>query len=536
MIDSDRRYFQIAEIPAAGGQIGVARDVTDLETAKDDLERHVGAYTDVLEKLNTGVAIWGPDRRLKFFNRAYAKLFRLDENWLATEPDHEELIELLRQNRSIPEHADFQAYKKRFMDMYTTLVDPIEELDYLPNGTTLRVGSSPHPLGGLLFFYEDMSDQLELERARNTLIAVQRTILDNLSQGVEVYGGDGRLKLFNRAYSDPWGFDEDFLASEPHISELIDHTRPQIIGASTEPESVESVVNRTLDRVGHRQRIERTDELVLDRTTVPLPDGATLVTHLDVTDTMRIERALRERTEALEEADRLKSQFIANVSYELRTPLNTIGGFSEILIDQFFGELNPRQLEYIEGIFESSGHLLAPIDDILDLANIEAGRMRPETETFDISEMIASVVHLVEERIFERKLQLHIEVPPDIGTFHADERRVPQVIYNLIGNALRFTESGGVIRVGATRGDDEVSIWVADNGRGLGWAEQMQIFERFNRSGSSSTVPGTGLGLALVKSFVDLHGGRVELEPSTGKGTRVTCIFPLNPSGALSAP
>ncbi len=526
VINGERRYFEVVEASVDGSMIGAARDVSDLEEAKHDLDRYVGAYTDVLEKLNTGVAIWGPNRRLTFFNRAFANTFQLDEDWLSTGPSHDELLDHMREKRTIPEQADFRAYKQYFSDMYTALVEPVEELIYLPGGTTLRVGRSPHPLGGLLFFYEDMSDRLELERARNTLIAVQRTTLDNLSQGVAVFGGDGKLRLYNRAYGDLWSLEEAFLDSEPHLGEVLQRMIPQFSEPGESTVNVADLVSRTLERVGHRQRLERLDGTVVDRTTVPLPDGATLVTHLDVTDSIRIERALRERTEAFEEADNLKSQFIANVSYELRTPLNTISGFSEILIDQFFGELNPRQLEYVEGILESSGHLLALINDILDLANLEAGQMLLETETFDIQNMINGVVRLVDDRVFDRRLKIRLEVPPHIGSLLADERRIRQVVYNLLGSAMRQSEPGGTIQLGASRQDGELSIWIKDNGKGFDIAEQSDAFEKFGRPGTHSGEPGTGLGLALVKSFVELHGGRVQLTSAAGAGTRVTCVFP----------
>ena len=307
VIDGERRSFEVVERPVEGGMIGLAR---------------------------TPVAIWGPDRRLKFFNRAFTELFRFDESRLAAEPLHEDVLEWMREVRLIPEQVDFPAFKRRFIDMYTTLIEPVEELIHLPDGRTLRAGRSPHPLGGLLFFYEDVSDQLELERSRNTLAAVQQATLDNLTQAVAVFGSDGRLKLYNRTYADLWGLSDDLLADEPHLSVVQDRTLHLLTTPSDgNPRAIEAMVERSLNRTPRASRIERRDGVVLDTATVPLPDGATLITFYDVTDGTRVERALRERTEALEETDWLKSQFIANISYELRTPLNTISGFSEILID-----------------------------------------------------------------------------------------------------------------------------------------------------------------------------------------------------------
>ena len=186
---------------------------------------------------------------------------------------------------------------------------------------------------------------------------------------------------------------------------------------------------------------------------MPLPDGNVLLSYLDVTDSTRVEHALRERNEALETAGRLKSEFIANVSYELRTPLNAIIGFAEILTNQYFGELTPRQLDYSRGILDSSHRLLSLINDILDLATIEAGYMTLETGQLDIHTLMSSVLTLTRERARNQNLKLDFDCPPDIGTIEADERRLKQALFNLISNAIKFTPAGGsmtVWRRGAT--------------------------------------------------------------------------------------
>lgn len=536
VVDGERRAFDVVEHPCGGGLIGMARDITELVEVGGELERHIEAQADVLEKLNTATAIWGPDRRLKFFNRAYSRLFHLDENWLSTEPHHEDVMDAMHEKRRIPEQANFQKYKKNFMDMYTTVIEPTEEFMHLPDGSTLRTVLNPHPFGGLLFFYEDVSDRLELERSRNTLEAVQRATLDNLSQGVAVYGGDGRLKLYNKSYAELWSLSDEQLKAEPHLSDFAGAVHPLMVDAEDVPGTAEGLVDQMLARRPLRHRIETAEGRVLDMSTVPLPDGATLATFLDVTDGIRIERALRQRAEALEEADWLKAQFIANVSYELRTPLNTIGGFSEILSDQFFGKLNPRQAEYVDGIMESSAYLLALINDILDLATIEAGRMQLDTENFDVGEMVQSVLRMVEERVLERRLTLRTEVPDDIGELEGDERRIRQVVFNLLSNAIRFTSPGGTVTVGARRQDEAIVVWVSDTGRGIAEDEQEKVFAKFHRSAeATASQPGTGLGLALVKSFVELHGGTVKLTSKLGEGTNVTCVFPNRDSAGAAA-
>jgi signal transduction histidine kinase len=253
------------------------------------------------------------------------------------------------------------------------------------------------------------------------------------------------------------------------------------------------------------------------------------MTYLDVTDSNNFERALRERGDALEEADHLKSEFIANVSYELRTPLNTIIGFSKLLSTGFFGELEPRQAEYVRGIFDSSQHLLQLVNDILDLATIEAGHMQLELGGFDISGILASMLTLTQQRLRTENVSLDFDCPNDLGEMIGDERRIKQVIFHLLSNAIKFTPTGGTVTLGASRDADSVSITVIDTGAGIAIEDQSRIFDKFwRRESAPLQQAGTGLGLPLVKSFVDLHGGRLDVESSPETGTRITCVLPVN--------
>jgi len=255
-----------------------------------------------------------------------------------------------------------------------------------------------------------------------------------------------------------------------------------------------------------------------------LPDGNVLLTYLDVTDTARVELALRERNEALETAGRLKSEFIANVSHELRTSLNAVIGFAEVLANRYFGALNPRQLDYSHSILGSARLLLQLINDILDLATIEAGYMVLETGRIDVFSMLQSVLALTRERALSCDLELDLRCPSAIGVIEGDERRLKQALFNLISNAIKFTPPGGAIRIEAARQEDALLLTVADTGVGIAPADQARVFERLERGVRRS---GAGLGLALVKSLIELHGGTIVIESASGQGTRITCRLPI---------
>jgi signal transduction histidine kinase len=537
VIAGSRRMLEITEAAdRTSGTVGIAIDRTDYETAESELARHINAHGQVLESIHAAVAIYGADKRLKFFNSAFTALWGIEEEWLAGEPSLDELLERLRERRRVPEYADFRAFKRQQLDMFTSLIEPVQELIHLPDERTLSLSVSPHPLGGLIFVYEDVTDRLALERSYNTLIEVQRETLDNLFEGIAVFGSDGRLKLHNPAYRKIWALSETDLAGEPHIAEIVDKTRRFYANGGDWAAIRERVIGKITGQSESSGSLDRRDGSVLQVATVPLPDGNVLVTCLDVTDTARVERALRERNEALETAQRLKSEFIANVSYELRTPLNAIIGFAEILANEYFGPLSPRQLEYSCGILDSSQLLMSLINDILDLATIEAGYMALETARVEVREMLESVITLTRERARNQNLALALDCPSDIGAVEADERRLKQAVFNLISNAIKFTPTGGSIRVDARREGTELVVAVADTGVGIPEADHERVFEKFERANPQARESGAGLGLSLVKSLIELHGGSVAIESAPGSGTTILCRLPAEGHAGAAEP
>jgi signal transduction histidine kinase len=527
VIAGSRRLLEFSEAPdGSGGTIGLAIDHTDLESAEGELARHVNAHGQVLESIHAAVAIYGADKRLNFFNSAFARLWGVEEDWLAGEPSLDELLERLRERRRVPEYADFRAFKRQQLDMFTSLIEPQTELMHRPDDRTLSVSVSPHPLGGLIFVYEDVTDRLALERSYNTLIEVQRETLDNLFEGVAVYGSDGRLKLHNPAYRTIWGLAEADLTGEPHVGDIIEKTRDFYEDGGDWPARREQIIAEVTAQAHSSGRFDRRDGSVLQCATVLLPDGNVLSTYLDVTDTARVERALRERNEALETAGRLKSEFLASVSYELRTPLNAIMGFAEILANQYFGPLSPRQLDYARGISDSSHRLLSLINDILDLATIEAGYMVLEPGRIEVRDVLEAVMTLTRERARSQDLSLTMHCPAGIDAITADERRLKQALFNLLSNAVKFTPPGGSVRLEARLDGGDLILAVTDTGVGIPAADQKRVFEKFERGNPYSREAGAGLGLSLVKSLIELHGGSIAIASEPGSGTTILCRLP----------
>jgi len=242
----------------------------------------------------------------------------------------------------------------------------------------------------------------------------------------------------------------------------------------------------------------------------------------------RLFREVEEKSRELATASRHKSEFLANMSHELRTPLNAIIGFSEVLYERMFGEINEKQAEYISDILQSGQHLLSLINDILDLSKIEAGRMELDISDFDLPSAIENTLTLVRERAIRRGITLGRRVDERLGSIRADERKVKQVLLNLLSNALKFTPEGGKIDVRAAVNDGVAEISVTDTGVGIAPEDQATVFEEFRQVGTASKkVEGTGLGLAISRKFIELHGGKIWVKSQVGSGSTFAFTLPL---------
>jgi signal transduction histidine kinase len=251
----------------------------------------------------------------------------------------------------------------------------------------------------------------------------------------------------------------------------------------------------------------------------------------------RLFREIADKSRQLEAASRHKSEFLANMSHELRTPLNAILGFSEVLAERMFGEVNEKQAEYLQDILSSGRHLLSLINDILDLSKVEAGRLDLELGRFHLPTTLDNALTLVRERATRHGITLTQTVDPGLGDIVADERKVKQVLLNLLSNAVKFTPEGGRVGLTATAAEGGITIAVSDTGIGIAPEDQAAIFEEFRQVGRDDArkQEGTGLGLTLAKKFVELHGGRIWVQSQVGQGSTFSFTLPARPRGTSSS-
>jgi signal transduction histidine kinase len=526
IVAGSRRTFDVLDVPTRKGSAGIGIDATEAEAMRAELTRLSEAHRRTLDELATAVAIFGTDQRLTFYNSAYRSLWELDTGFLDQSPTDSAVLDQLRGARKLPEEQDFRQWKAALHEAYRA-AEPKEHLWHLPDGRTLRVVTTPNPQGGVTYLFDDVTERLELARRYDALIRVQGETLDNLAEAVAVFGSDGRLRLHNPAFARMWRLAPDTLADRPHIEAVIERCRP-LYGEDALWQRLRATITAIESRDGVTGRLERRDGSVVDLATVPLPDGATLVTFLDVTDTINVERALRERNEALEAADALKVDFVHHVSYELRSPLTNIIGFAHFLGEPSTGALNAKQREYLGYINSSTNALLAIINDILDLATIDAGAMKLNLGPVDVRLTMGAAAEGVQDRLVKDGLVLEIDATPNIGMFIADERRDRQIQLNLLANAIGLSPPGATIKLSAERLPDAIVFSVTDNGPGIPLEVKDRVFNWFETNTLGSRHRGAGLGLPIVRTFVELHGGTVTLDSTVGHGTTVVCTFPID--------
>lgn len=506
--------------------LGYAQDITELEEARGSLADHTESYAETLDQFSSAVAIFDSGMRLEYYNKSYIRLWGLPESLLFSHPHYGEILEALREARKLPEQANFPEWKKKQLEIYKEVFDPVENMMHLPDGKTLRVVMQQHPLGGMLVFYEDVTDYFALESSYNTLIAVQRETLDNLYEGIAVFGVDGRLKLSNDGFVNIWEVSSEFLKTNPHAIDVMDRCSALFENREPIEEFKQLIVGGEVKKEAASGQFQLMNEKVINYSLVPLPDGAALVIFIDVTDSYRVEYSLRKHNEALEEAQNIKSDFLAHMSYELRNPLNSVLGFAELLEKEYQGPLNDEQHQYMRNILSASGYLLELINDILDLSVIEAGGLSIEASDFSLKETIEGIVNKLDERIKQKEINLDVTFDPELDFVYGDQRRIQHSISNLLSNAVKFTMDTGNIFVKTWQDDENYFISVKDDGIGIDQKEFDEIFDKFYTGSNVPKGKGTGLGLSLVKIFVEIHGGEVVVDSTLGIGTEMTCRLP----------
>lgn len=493
---------------------------------------HMGAIIDALA---TPIAIFDANRGLVQSNRAYAQLWGLDPKWLRPGTDERAILDRLRTEGMLPAEPDYQAWRARHLQSYTLGVPRESDPWHLPDGRTVQVISAPAgPKGGVIYVFEDITDQLRLKSQHRTQLDVQRSTINALNEGVAVFGTNGRLTLANPRLSTLWKLPTNLLETNPHIDQIIEAVGRALPedGPALWRDLKRGIVDLNPTRTDQSGRVTRADGKMLDYTITRLPDGQTLMAFVDVTESANFQNLLKERNEALVTADRLKDAFVQNVSYELRSPLTNIIGFADLLATETAGELNEKQKSYTDYIRASSVTLGVLIDNILDLATVDAGIAQMKSEPQDVPALIekarAGLAATFPDIDGEEPLNIEVDIPEELPTLYADGTRIVQILYNLLSTAARFTEPGGKVRLGVISRGARMIFTIEDDGAQMTEEMRAALNDRNDPASVSARQRGAGLSLAIVRSFVHLHGGTISVERREPRGSRVVVSLPIS--------
>ncbi|MHA7818096.1 MAG: PAS domain-containing sensor histidine kinase [Erythrobacter sp.] len=527
-IDGERRSVRVTDLPL--GRDGVAGYAIDIEE-QQQVEREFRAFREaqraVLDQLSVGVAQFSAQEQLTFANRPFRRQFGLTGGEVESGITFERFLAEARDNGSTPEVRDFPEWRAEHCRWFDA-TEMQEENWPLPGGTHLRVVAQPLPDGGLVLIAEDRTEQLALSATRDTLLRTRTATLDSLIEALAIFAPDGSVQLWNRSFAGTWGLPAEFLDSHPGAEGLLTAIGENLANRQ-EVERIGAVVRAaTLDRMEKQGQVVLSNGRTLRFAGVPLPDGNGLLTVLDITASQKAEQALRERAVALEEADAVKARFLANMSYEFRTPLTSIGGFAEMLKGGIGGELSEQASEYVDAILTSVERLTEQVENVLDLSQSEAGLLPIEKEEVDLLVLLTKLVREREKQIIGAGLGLNLKGRRG-RVVDADPRQLGRALAHLLDNAIEHTAKGGKIVIDLPKPSDaddwRGKITIRDNGAGMTPDELARA--EGTAGGDEETVEEKGgLGIRLARQLIEAHEGTLELSSEKGVGTHAVIILP----------
>jgi signal transduction histidine kinase len=528
-VEGERRIMRVVDVPLApegGRSIGIAGyaiDIQELESERGAHRRFADTQRELLDRLSAAVAQFGPDQDLVFANQPFRRLFGLESDDVAEGRNFARLLDAWREGGRTPEVRDYPEWRHAHVAWFAK-PEASEEDWLLRDGTHLRVVAQPTPDGGLLLIAEDRTEQVQLASTRDTLLRVRTATFDNLFEAVAVFAPDGRLHLWNQRFRRLWSVDEATLAAHPRVDVLMGGLADRLAKPNQISVVQEVIRAATLERQQRVGEVRFQDGRHFDFASIPLPDGNALLIMLDITASRRMESALRERNEALEAADKVKTAFLSRMSYELRTPLTSIGGFGEMLQAGYAGPLPPQAQSYVDAIMDSVGVLGRQIDNVLDLAQGEAGTLAIEHAPVDIGALLGAALAAARPLATGEGMELVDNIGVDLGAIEGDAPRLSRLVAGLLDNAIRFTaptrRTGGRVLLHAEGDARGVDIIVSDNGPGMPDAVAAVT------KGQQAATQSGGIGLALARQLVAAHGGTMEVLSEKGQGTLVRVHLP----------
>ncbi len=531
VINGSRRLLAIEESPFLGNDksTGIAIDITDKEQLETNYKNYKKQTEEVLDNISVPIAIFDEETILVFANAATIKLFSIDGLDLYRNCKFSDIMDYLMSNESIISSSDILKYKDATANLFQTIIEPHHATIHLKNGNTMAVTISPNRGGGLIFMFEDISDKVALEREVNSISAIQIETLDHLAEGVMVFGADNLIKIINPAANNIWEKNKNFIGI--HINEFF-KSSANLFNSEMELKLLTSkLVNMATQRMSFSEKLTLLSGRKINYSYIPLPDGLNLIKFVDISDRTNLERALKEKTDMASQIDKLKSNLVSNISYELRAPLQTINGFAEILYNKYFGELNEKQMEYCYGISTSVARVTEVVDAIISLANIEAGQMKIKYAEVNLLDFIKDSIALFNDRATIQGISISTDFADSSFTVFIDEQSMKQAIFQLISKSMKITPLGGKILISVTISEpnsDYFNLIINDNGLCL-TDEELDRTKKtlLNDSNDGSVDRSIEFGLLLANNIVRLHNGKISIDSEKEIGNTISCCIPV---------
>lgn len=530
VMNGKRRRVEVSEIPLpAQGEsfrsktLGFVKDITREQELLDALQNHINSNNGVLEHLKTAIAVFDMETRLQFYNTSFLNLWDLEEEWLDGSPTYSQFLDILREKRKLPENRDFTAYKTKEVSYFSALVSAQENIMHLPSGITLRRMLIPHPLGGLMITYEDVTGHLTMERSVTILNETQLMLINQMREAILVFGSDGRLRLANDAYKSLWHVNTDEIKkSPPSIIDMLEKQKPFFETDKNWPSLKEQLLGVITAHTGEIFQILRSDGKILEFAAFSLPDGGIFVSFFDVTAEEKSSLLLAEKEnlfshykQTTQQADKLRSVFIEQLYHEISSPLASLTETSKTLLFEKNKGLTKTQKSYIQALFDSTFSLKKLLDDMTDLALIEAGSGILELDSIDVPALLASAVHAMSARVKQKEIDLKLECEDLLPPIIADKKRLKQILYYLLSNAVDDSYKNAVITLTAAteeEGEKWLSLTISET--------SLDLKKKKEKAPPSSQ---TGFSATLIKNLIEMHDGK--LLRSDRKGVKETKIL-----------
>jgi len=527
VVNGSRFIYEVTKFIRYNKNCYIATDITNREAQFEILNKQILAHQHLLDKITTAVAIFSQDKKLNFYNEAYVKLWQMDEEWLQSNPSDIEILNYLRNKNQIPEQINYKKWRSEYLKIYE-LNNNAEEWWHTPDGKSIRLLKQPNPIGGVTYLYENLTEKFNLQSDYNTLYTIQKQTIENLYEGIALFGTDGKLKLFNPSFAKLWNLENHYLEKEPHIESIINILEKNNIEKGLWAKIYNNIISPENERTSITGEIKSQDGKIINYRSAMLPDSAVLYSFNDITDKSKVENALKEKNKALVDANSIKTTFMGHISYELRAPLTNIIGFSEILSNQNFGKINKKQADYLNDIQSSSKELHSLIDDILDLTAVDSGGLKLNYENIKIQETLNKVKLDIESTIVDLDIRIIYDMENPMQEIEIDKYCFEKIIKNLLTSAINRASIKSKIELKIYKKNACIEIVTYDQWQGMGAVINPLTIEK-----NANEFTASGIGFSIIEKFVGIHNGSISITNNTENYSEIKIRLPIKKQSNL---